>query len=107
MIARVAAKLQLQQIFILVSITNRKGRSLFKPIENRHFTFSINWQLIHKSVFNFEPHSYCKTFYHRSIEVKDKQQLITVVPVKKTAAGLASKGCLIYPTVIIVTEMFF
>ena len=46
-------------------------------------------------------------FYQRSIKIKDKQQLITVVPVKKTAAGFACKGCLIYPTIIIGTEMFF
>src|SRR6187397_66526 len=94
-------------IAILVSITNRERRNLFKPIENRDLTFSIHRQLIHKPVFNFEPHVYCKSFYQRSIEIKDKQQLITIVPVKKTTAGFACKGCLVYPAVIIGTEMFF
>src|SRR5678815_823493 len=95
------------KIFFLVSIADRERRNLFKPIENRYLTFSANRQLIHEPVFNFEPHAYCKSFYKRSIKIKDKQQLITVVAVKKTTAGFTCKGCLIYPAIIVGTEMFF
>jgi len=54
------------KIFFLVSIADRERRNLFKPIENRYLTFSINRQLIHEPVFNFEPHAYCKSFYQRN-----------------------------------------
>lgn len=91
----------------LVSIANRQGRNLFKPIKNGDLTFSINWQLIHKSVFNFEPHIYGKIFYQCSIKIKHKQQLITIVPVKETAAGVACKCRFIYPAIVIGAEMFF